>query len=431
MSLRFPVLNSEALLKNLSRFHLRSVAARLLASYVEVPRRTDDLRVLCLMRSHFSRDVALLEKLTPLSIYKIPSKLLTRVQHGIVPWDELRLPETQTWFANCPQPAAVAARRHTHRLGRIILAGFLARHRIDAVLTPNVDYWQENALQQACADAGVPFLVLSKEHYVSPFFRKRRIDKCTASGLKFVGAGVAIFGDCTRPTLVSSGVCDDVRVTVTGAPRFDEWRDPAIANPAPADRRYITMLSFSRVFAVDDAFLKSLEIFAQAANDWPEVDFVIKCKNGDDKARVAKALQALPSSRLFVRVGMSVAPLLGHSRLILGFNSTALLEALLSRATLCVPHWADTDRDSGDLVFDPADPETSAVMNFLGSPETLTAAIARAVSENRPEENTGARLSLLRRYYHVPEDTTSSAAVEKFIRHHVGEARGRKQGAGK
>ena len=58
----------------------------------------------------------------------------------------------------------------------------------------------------------------------------------------------------------------------------------------------------------------------------------------------------------------------------------------------------------------------------LGNAHFKTA-INQAVEINEPATDTEARLRLLRKYYYVPENTTSCEEVEKFVRHYVAEAR--------
>ena len=129
-------------------------------------------------------------------------------------------------------------------------------------------------------------------------------------------------------------------------------------------------------------------------------------------------LLAYPKHKLQPRLG-DIFPFLCASRCVIGINSLALLEALLTEAQIICPYWADARQDSTGLVLSPDDKETAALVHFVVSPRAMQKQIER-ICKSRPRLlDTGTRqrrIDLFRRYFHYPANQTSTQSVEEFIR---------------
>ncbi len=412
-------MNLETLCENLIACGLRSWAVWLLPFFAEKqgykPGRPT---VLCLSRSHFFRDIAQLRRLTNINWIEIRSKYISIMQSDLVDMKKLPIEKAQTFYCASQHPDVVAARKLTDAWGAKMLARLRSAIRFDAVMTANTDYALEDGIKNACVHAGVPFLVLSKEHYVSGWLKDLRVGDYTRAGFKFNGDGVALFGDYTIPTLTETGACPREKIVVTGPPRLDVWRDVKLAEHG---RNYITLISFSKGYVVESSFTETLHAFARAsaANTNPEVEFIVKCKNGDDKKQVVRALQDTPQHRLKIVIGTPLHEILAQSRLVMGLNSLALLEALLSGAKLCLPHWGDARRDSHDLVLDPADPSVAACATFVPSPQEFERLLLDYSLKADPLPDPQPRWDILRRFFHLPKETSCSAEVERWVLSHL------------
>ncbi|MCC6355450.1 MAG: hypothetical protein IT577_16285 [Verrucomicrobiae bacterium] len=411
---RRPFIEPCGLANLMCRAGMGGLALRWTASMVRAGKAVPEWpTVLCLRRSQFARDIDQLAARTRLNYVTVESRYLSYFQKHHVPWERLGFRCTQTFYPASEHPLVQEAKRKNERAAIRLLRLIRGRHRFSAVLTAQTDYWQEDSVRAACGELGVPFLVLSKEHYVSGHLRANRMKDYADSGFRFRGDGIALFGECTVETLVSTGVAPRDRIWITGAPRLDAWREMG-GSATPRDT--ITLLSFSKGYIVKDSYRDALLTFAKVANELGGhgVRFVVKCKNGEDREAAEKVLGESGSRGLRFLVGNHV-PLLDRSRLVMGFNSLALLESLLSRAHLAVPHWGDAVRKPHDLVVDPADEGARRVFEFLDSPAAWEALLRRAATEAPPPGDAGERLAFLRRYFHYPSDTTCSAEVEAFL----------------
>ena len=309
--------------------------------------------------------------------------------------------------------------RESQKFGRRFLDQVRKRYRIAAVMSGNIDYWQDESLRHACASAGLPFLVLSKEHQTIPVVYSRSVEYYKRFGFQYTGTAVAVFGTRTKEMLIESGACSADQVWVTGPPRLDQWRDIE-QSKVPKDT--ITLLSYAdETYLAPENFVEVLTLFADAAtrHEAAGVRFVVKCKNTIDRERIAERLRKYGEHRLELTVKTPLFELLPRSRLVIGYNSLAMLEALFSNAVLAVPQWSDARRDISDQNIGPDCPESRAVYRFVESPDELCQLIDQVTSRFDFMPDRGQRFSLLNRYFHVSGDETSSSIVEQFALNYV------------
>jgi len=85
---------------------------------------------------------------------------------------------------------------------------------------------------------------------------------------------------------------------------------------------------------------------------------------------VRQMLLAYSEHKLQPRLG-DIFPFLCASRCVIGINSLALLEALLTEAQIICPYRAGARQDSTGLVLSSDDKETAALVRFVESPRAM------------------------------------------------------------
>lgn len=400
----------------------RRFAVPMLAAGITPPEREQagEPRVLCLTRQHFIKDLAEMRARTRLNYWTLRSRHLGLVFSNFGPRKNL----IQTFFRTDPSPAAQAAREAIDTASLRLLEIAVRKHNIRAVVTAQADYWQEEGIKNACSRLGIPFLVQSKEHYVSGWLQENRMKDLRGANYRFTGTAVALFGPMTVRTYVETNAFGPEHIHITGAPRLDVWRE---ATP-PAQRDCVTLLSFSKGYLVQGCYVDTLRAFARASASYastrderalPPVGFIVKCKNQEDKDAALAVLQDFPGHKLQVVTNVHMVDLLNRSRLVAGFNSLSVLESLLSGATICVPNWGDAVRDPFDLMLQPQDALTRQVVAFPESEHEMERQFLEAALAEPPAPDRGARMQLFRHYFHYPEAGSSSEEAEKFIRSYL------------
>jgi hypothetical protein len=399
------------------------IAGAFAARWIENPAggSPDAPTVLCLYRLQFAKDIVELRKRTALRWIAFKAgplsaaRFLGRLQKTWVP-DAIR---AQTDFMVATGPDAERARERTLRFGRAFLKALRGRVRVDAVMSANVDYWQEDGILRACEEIGVPFLVLCREMAVQPLVFDGLVEYYREKGFRFGGAAVALGAQMQFDALAKAGVCRPDQMAVTGLPRFDAWRDA----PDATERRLVTLISFSDPrYGAADAFGELLELFAEeSAREGCSGLYVVKCKGRADAEVCRAMLGEERAARLLFEIERPVAEIYSRSALIIGFNSTALVEAVLSGATVAVPAWGGALVPPRGCLVDPADPLASRVIRFAGNLDAVRGWARKAVSGDLVPDPGAKRLAhdYFRSFYCYPETGSCSAMVEAFVRERV------------
>lgn len=399
----------------LDRFSEHRRVASALAATVKVPDTPGTPTVLCISKMQFTKDIEQLRRHTNVRWAILQSKALSEAQYRWVPERE----RLQTIFSVRDTPEVREARAHCEKFAEKLIEEILEREKIDAILSCNMDYWQDHGLRVVSQKYGIPFLVLCREHDIVPDFVEEKLQINQELHFRFPGEGIAIFGDITLRTLVDGGYCEREKITITGAPRLDEWRDKA---PWVGEPNRLTFLSYANAnYMAPENCREALRVFAEVSRGpaGERCQFFIKCKNEKDLGKVEAVLAEVPGHRCAAQIDFPMIELLQGSRWAIGFNSLALLEALLCGARLAVPAWGDAARPANELMIDPANPKVAPAFDFMESPEALAAALENVAAETPTLPDMRVRRDVFREYFHYPEEGTSCDAVVQFIEQHV------------
>jgi hypothetical protein len=369
--------------------------------------------VICLMRDLFSKDV---EQLRLRGTYNYVCVLggLTRLQAPFFP----AAMRVQTSYQSYAGPERVKAEAFATAYAAEVLRLIARRKRITAVMSANVDYWQDLGFKLVCREQGIPFLALSREHPVIPQALAATIEWYRDNHFVFEGDAVAVAGQASVESLVANGsMIDRAKVVVTGLPRMDAWRDVDTAIPMEK-RRTVTLLSFTEGYYADDTFVAVLGSFVEAARSLSarQFRFVVKCKNYEDYREVKARLPDRPPANVALVYDEPLFKVLPRSRLVIGFNSLAMAEAALSRAPLCVPFYEQCSRDRTELMFHPDEPMHRKAIMFPASPAELIGCIQQHCHGSPDLLDADIARLIASEFFHWPPDSTITESVERFIR---------------
>ena len=374
------------------------------------------LTVLWSVRPHFRKDIDELAARTDMAFVPLSKTYVQMVLEAWVPWEMRR----QVHFQAARGPRAERARRLSTAFARALLLRLRRKRRIDAVLTANINYWQDDALCRACRELGIPFLVLSREQPLSPVAADWIRLLNGLHRFRFEGDGVAVFGRQTRDALTESGACTEDQVWITGAPRFDRWRDIRFDGVV---QDTVTLMSYGeQTYFAPQNYREAVAACGRASRQAAAecgVRFILKCKNEFNIELAGRILADVPGHRVVLDMHASLYELFPRSRIVAGFNSFSLIEALLGAAPVVVPNWGDSRRPTEELVFDPDDESLRGAVAFATSAEDFEARIAAVVARPPGPVDSAQRRRIVGRYCHFSEGETASAAVARFIGHYV------------
>ena len=263
---------------------------------------------------------------------------------------------------------------------------FCAIRKTDLVISPNYGYYVQREFAAALEAAGTPFVVLHKENLKSSGRVEYWESVYKAWRGKFSGRKILVYNETERALQASSGVTTAGKITVTGMPRLDRvhhWRTAQAGQLVRRPRPQVLFFAFDKQDKLPTSRTKRAG--AQIDNRWgtlswgllcenthhaiadlarnrPGIDVIVKIKAASrHQSEVVKMLEAggcpLPSNLKLVSGG-DAFELLKISDVVVGFNSTAQLEALAAGLPVISPCFneallADTSEfaiDLGDAV---------------------------------------------------------------------------------
>ena len=368
--------------------------------------------VLCLRRNLFAKDIDTLRQSCDLNFVCISQGILGRLQQRWVSRDLM----TQTHYQYCHGSEYAKDWQRIATFGQLVMREISHLTPVDAILTGNIDYWQDQGIRMAAQKLDLPFLVLRRENECSGLVQERALKRY--SRFTFEGDSVAVFGRPSLKPLVESGACREGQIVVTGAPRLDCWHD---ADPSNRDADTIVLLSYrDPAYGASSSFREVLELFIDCARKSHNINslrFIVKAKSYDDHLAIYRTLASKPPN-VFIEHDISLFDLFLRSRLVIGFNSLSVVEALLCEATIIVPFWGETKLAADKTMFHPSREQHGKAIVFAESVTALSELIGCVTrnEENDCESDRNTRLNVVNQYVEWSSHHTASERVESWIR---------------
>ena len=290
-----------------------------------------------------------------------------------------------------------------------------------AVLAANFDYAVDEGLRRACRELPIPFVVLNREIPILKSEREFYHSYYRNYPGRPVVDGTAVGSELTKQELIDAEVLPGEHIRVTGFPRLDPWISYLKTPPASEELNSIVLLSYTDpAYLAGNNYHEMLHLFAAASQRHADrgVRFIVKCKDPGDQQIGERLLRGAQTGKLEFSY-QSTFSQVSRARLVIGYNSLAFAEALLSQASLLTPQWGPCHTSESDQLFWRENPVHGAQITFLESPEHLAACIDAAVAGERAVVDVDARIKLLQEIIHFDPRRPASLAVEAFVDHYV------------
>lgn len=248
-----------------------------------------------------------------------------------------------------------------------ILSKLPRGERPAAILTSNFGYLYEREFAAACEVARIPFLAFHKECFKSEGRQEFFATTYRHRGA-FGGRRIFVYNNFERDLLVKTGIAPLGKITVTGMPRLDyihAWRRAGgfkhlAFQPTVLVFGFSTQSGLPRLprkartgidddqQALDNEFsgLRWSDLFTnyhaailKLAHDFPHINVILKTKARERDGRPSVDFlreQGMPSN-LDIVIGGDPVDLIKQSHCVIGFNTTALCEAIAAGIPVIVP----------------------------------------------------------------------------------------------
>lgn len=371
------------------------------------PRFTVKPAILCLNCNQFNRDVSeLLAHGQRYQYLVLPDTELSRGQ----PWIPQPMRE-QSSYVNFKGPDVDRLWDKSRRFGHSVIENARASSpNLVAVLAGNWDYWNEECIRLACADLGLPFLVLLRESFLNTYGLQENIDYFSMWSRIPQPDAIAVAGEATATLFGKLNLFAKAPLIPTGWPRLDVWRRAA----NPRMDRPVVLMSYFKGYYADQHFMDMLVTFDDLAKQYPDIPFVVKAKHRVQQEELAEAVRARGLSLPVIDL-MNLPSLLCNARVVIGYNSMIMFEALLSPAHLVIPYWGETAQNPDALAPSPRDERLKEHVVFATSENSLRETVAAAIAGRVPAPDLGKRTQVFGQYFTYTPDRSSVERVEDFI----------------
>ncbi len=333
---------------------------------------------------------------------------------------------------------------------------YTAKVPVDVVMAVNFGYYTQREFAAALEEHGTPLIVLQKENLNGITPRRAnfwRVVYEKGRG-KFTGRKILVYNDAERELQISSGIVDAGNVIVTGMPRLDrihKWRREHAGHAIK--RPQVLFFGFSRKDKVPVIIGKNKEklqellgtttALEEAEDEWsdlnwdklcvgtcqaiaafarsrPDVQVVVKTKaqkmQAEETAELLKGSGELPPNIKMVRGG-DPFELITESSVVVGFNTTGLIEAAAAGKPIVVPWFGEVYNEAmRDIVLDLGD-----AVDYAHSPEELTEKVRARLEAGAtvPLELSASSSKMLRRLV-GNDDGAASLRVLKAVDAEIG-----------
>lgn len=372
--------------------------------------------VFCLSRTAFDKDIDILRSDTPLS-FIVLDRSYTVAQFL---WFPLEM-QVQTYFSTFKGRKYDRALKKSQKLFDLLIDYIEKTNHIDAIFSANFDYWQEAGLFQAAVEREKKVVILSREHAIDQKATDEVIAWYSDTQFKFDKGKILVAGSSTKDILVHAGVCNGAQILETGLPRFDPWIGLTPLAGYDERRKNITLMSFAFGYYADETFKNVVKNFVCIGKKYQDTDarFVIKSKDMGDTRRIEAMLSY--SERLCVEIthDISIYELLLNSKVVVGYNSLVLVEAVLAKCPIILPAWGQCKDEGYDVIYSRQRVKESSLVDFCYSEDELQKRLEKFVTGSiKFEPNDTEIMNFVRGFISFDLEMTSAEKIySEFTRH--------------
>ena len=366
--------------------------------------------LLCMGRAVFNQDIEILRAYGNFRYSVLKASLFEK---GLAPYVKKEW-QTQTFFHkkynDIDRNTKIFIEQYINKF-----ISYINNYRIiDGIVVANSDYWQDEPLKVVCKKKSLPFIVLSRENYIQKYERDFLINRVNKSGYKFTGDIMCVASQRCREVLLETGAYAAEQIAVTGWPRMDLYERP-FDHLLPG-KPLVTLIAYQdELYLAPKNFMDVLDTFiALARENSRHFRFVIKVKKISHARKLIRARPTLITAPVHIEWKALSHDVVRASRIVIGYNTTGVLEALLSEADIIVPWWLDAVQPEDNLLISAHSASNRKVFAFPHSRQEFINCVKAGLARHNPENSPQTRRRELERYIHMPREG-ACAAFERTI----------------
>ena len=316
-------------------------------------------KVIILSRAGGNEDVqnALKNAIKPCSYYLFPRSLVKHIfaiyLDGLVSDSDYRNKTSDI------KNKKLLYRNHLSR----VLYWFKKLFGLDAFIEFNITYHPEKELAEASKLNQINFITLHKECLLTEASAKLWMTYLKERHLKFPIDGIGVYNNISKDIILGSGLSDQSRIIVTGCSRMDLCHNQRLQRKNSIKSKLVYFMiqntggivkkqrADNSTETFEELAKKVTQILIKIAHETPNVEFVFKTKIGFSDLQKGLLSDDIPSNIKMVYDGTGHNLLLDAS-VVVGFNTTAVFEAIASGCQVVSPElFSEVPNSLKDFVF--------------------------------------------------------------------------------
>ena len=295
---------------------------------------------------------------------------------------------------------------------------FINKIKISGIISFNFRYYTEKEVHKACNELGIKFIVCHKESLIFENESEAYINLISKNG-KYDGDLITVYTEQYKKYLLSSKICEEKNIHVIGMPRADyyfkkniEKKEEHILFLIPAVRQPFGHEG-EILFDKDKLTTGVTKTLVEFAKQNPNENIVLKSKIYYQNEKNQELI--LNSSKLknckFVKGGDS-RNLIKDSKIVIGFNTTGLIEALINKKKIIIPFLENEDR----LNFERYSLELKKFANYVYTKDELLDCLNKICSEEISfNKNNNDELNKIIDFYIGNNDGNSTKRLDDIL----------------
>jgi len=299
------------------------------------------------------------------------------------------------------------------RRSKVLIKRLKDEKNVCAIFLANLDYWTDYSLQAACKELKIPVIVLQKEFPYNDLNYFERFKKHYVMDYTPLADAIMVFGQRMKNVLSELKSFDQNRIFVTGAPRIDRWRSLELSGGI---KKGLLMISFNDEERTLKTFCKMVFFISNYFKNEKLGKITIKAKNKPQSIELIQYCKKKNIDNVVVVHSANIYDLVLQTKAIVGLNSLATIESMLSKAPIIIPNWII--KDINNKVFNKDNEICYKSLEFAENIENLVKIIAKHLRNNNTEvsdETVKARKKFLSEFWEYNPMVTSCGNVKKII----------------
>lgn len=424
-------------------FAARSFFMPLLRIYVRLNirafggKKTAPIKILALNDFRYRPDLEILNVHDDIVIYTLPHNVQTLINSLFY----RQLPKALEGLDNTKKYAAFRALEDKEERAALVsyleefLPPVLEALTIDGIMSCSFFYIADIDWQRACKNQNIPYFALHKENMQDGVVHDQMIKRYSDMGIRYYGQRMFLYNHLVKKVILGAKICQEEAIVVTGAARMDALFKKVRQGEVRTPKRQVTLFSSHHCIGLlqvpkavnyfsqnpDEGFVKYFDLvhgnMIKFAHDNPDVDVFIKPKWGDNwidyikKSGTKIGLNADNTPNLHITWEMPAQDLIEDSGVVVGINSTTLLESLIMGRPVVLPLFAEASGKYYDRHVYFKDYEDDA-FNVVRDPEKLGQAILNELDgKEKPREMPKA---MIEDYLGYCDDNATNRIVEQI-----------------